>query len=162
MTISRPGAITAIFALVSSLIWAAAVSGDTIAISDGTLSVIVNKDNPVDKLTQTDLEKIFLGKRSFWKGGKIIKRCDLVEAGVEEDDTARALFSVAYLHKDLRTLKNYWIKMIFSGKRQPPVSFYRPKDVIDFVAKNRGGIGYIRPEDVTGKIKVVKIAINSD
>ena len=162
MTRARQLVLTAILALFASVAWTAAVFGDTVAISDGTLSVIVNRSNPVNKLTQSDLEKIFLGKRTFWKGGTIIKRCDLIETGEEEDDTARAIFSIAYLHKDLMTLKSYWIKMIFSGRGQPPVSFSRSEDVIDFVSKYPGGIGYIRPEDATGKIKVINIAINSD
>lgn len=162
MTSNRPRAIATIFALVVSVIWVTTVFGDSYTISDGSLLVIVNKDNPVSELTQSDLEKIFLGKRSFWKGGRIIKRCDLVEVDIEEDDTARAIFSVAYLHKDLMTLKSYWIKMIFSGRGQPPVSFSRPEDVINFVAKNPGGIGYIRPDDPTGKIKVIEIAGATD
>lgn len=127
------------------------------AASMGELVIIVNKDNPVDRLTDKDLANIFLDKKSVWGTGVTIQTCDLVEPGIDEEKTARALFSEKILRKDLYSLKNYWLKMIFSAKRRPPITKKRPGEVIDFVAQNPGGIGYIYSGAITDEVKVVEV-----
>lgn len=124
------------------------------------LIVVVNKANPVDSLTDKELANIFLGKISVWKSGDAILTCDLVEQDASEEESARARFAREYLGKDMYSLKSYWIKMIFSAKRRPPITMKSAGEVIRFVAENKGGVGYVYegqapPEDV----KVVRVRL---
>ncbi len=121
------------------------------------IAVVVHKDNPLKELSRAELAKIFLGKRNFWSWGQANDTCDLVEHGLDEQKTSRAIFSQRYLHKDLMILKNYWIKMIFSGKGHPPTRFSDAKEVINFVSGKKNRIGYLPVDKVNSKVKVLKI-----
>jgi len=121
------------------------------------IAVVVHKDNPLAELSRSELAKIFLGKRSFWPWGQASDTCDLVEPGLDGQKTSRAVFSRRYLHKDLMILKNYWIKMIFSGKGHPPARFSDAEDVINFVSGKKNRIGYLPVDKVSDKVKVLKI-----
>ena len=126
----------------------------------GQLVVVVHKDNPASHVTSADVYDIFLGKRTVWGAGGAITTCDLANPSLPEEKTARAIFTKEFIKKDLRSLKNYWIKMIFSGRGQPPVSFERPEDVIRFVSVNRGAIGYLYENQVTDEVRI--LTVNSD
>ena len=127
---------------------------------NGDLVVIVNSGNSINRLSRSDLEKIFLGKRGFWEWGKRIKTVDLIEPELKEEDTSRAVFSHSFLNRNLAALKSYWIIVIFSGKGQPPLTFGKPEDVINFVSGNQEAIGYVRKEDFPGEnMKVAKVVI---
>lgn len=121
------------------------------------LVVIVNKANAVGSITRAELSSIYLGKRKTWATGEIVKPCDLQEPGVEEEQTAMGHFSVRYINKDLSSLKNYWIKMIFSGKGDPPPLLKKVEDVIRFVSEDPGSLGYLYSDQVTGAVRVVPV-----
>jgi len=132
------------------------------ASQERALVVVVNRANPVDELSEAEVARVFLGKRSFWPNGELIKPCDLIDSGMDERNSARGVFARRYLHKELLILKNYWIKMIFSGKAQPPVSLNNPQAVVHFVRDNPGGIGYLWASDVIGDVKTVRIFLEQE
>lgn len=138
-----------------TVLWA--VSGQADASSKGELVVIVNKANPLGSISRAELSNVYLGKRKMWATGDTVKPCDLQEAGVEEEQTAMGHFSVRYIHKDMSSLKSYWIKMIFSGKGEPPPAFKKPEEVIRFVSENPGSVGYLYSDQVTGAVRVVPV-----
>lgn len=124
--------------------------------------VVVNKNNPASHISSADVYDIFLGKRVVWGSGGAVMTCDLSDPALPEEKTARARFAKEYIKKDLRSLKNYWIKMIFSGRGQPPVSFERPEDVIRFVSINHGAIGYLFENQVTDEVKVLPVNMEEE
>jgi ABC-type phosphate transport system substrate-binding protein len=121
------------------------------------LVVIANIANTVTQITVADLADIFLGKRRVWAAGGAILPCDLVEPLLPPEQTARGRFSQLYLSKDAASLKNYWIKMIFSGRGNPPIAMRSAKEVIQFVAENPGSIGYLYESQLTEEVKVVHL-----
>ncbi|VAX20037.1 hypothetical protein MNBD_NITROSPINAE02-1389 [hydrothermal vent metagenome] len=125
--------------------------------SNKKLVIVVNKNNTVDELSANELRNIFLGKMSFWPNGASVKMCDLTEPAVDDESSSRAVLARRFLHKELTTLKIYWIKMIFSGKGRPPSSVGSADEVIRFVSSHEGGIGYVEPQYVTGEVKTIKI-----
>jgi len=127
----------------------------------GPLVVIVNITNPINQLSAEELEKIYLGKRGFWEWGKPIKMVDLVEEDMNENKSARAIFSAMYMDKSLPALKSYWIRAIFSGKGQPPLVFGRREDVVNYVSQNMEAIGYVRMGEL-GADNVKSITILMD
>ncbi len=134
-----------------------AVSGQADAESKRELVVIVNKSNTLGSISRAELSSVYLGKRKMWAAGDAVKPCDLQEPGVDEEQTAMGHFSVRYLHKDMASLKSYWIKMIFSGKGEPPPAFKKPEEVIRFVSENPGSVGYLYSDQVTGAVRVVPV-----
>lgn len=134
-----------------------AVSGEADASSKRELVVIANKANAVGSISKAELSSIYLGKRRTWVTGDIVKPCDLQESGVDEEQSSMAHFSSKFLNKDIATLKNYWIKMIFSGKGEPPHVFHKAEDIIHFVSEDPAALGYIYSDQVTGAVRVVPI-----
>ncbi|MBF0292737.1 MAG: hypothetical protein HQK86_11345 [Nitrospinae bacterium] len=134
-----------------------AVIGQADASSKRELVVIVNKANSVGSISRAELSSIYLGKRKTWATGETVKPCDLQEAGVDEEQTAMGQFSARYINKDLSSLKNYWIKMIFSGKGDPPPLLKKVEDVIHFVSEDSGSLGYLYSDQVTGAVRVVPV-----
>ena len=147
-------------ALFAFIVVSAAPAAHSQTTKGWSLAIIVNKKNPVNTITQSELANIFLDKKSVWSAGMTIQTCDLIEPGVSEENSARAIFAEHILHKDMLSLKNYWIKMIFSAKRRPPVAFKHADDVIRFVSENPGGIGYVYANQVTGNVKTVQVRFN--
>lgn len=134
------------------------VVGQANASSKRELVVIVNKANTVGSMSRAELSSIYLGKRKTWAAGETVKPCDFQEAGVDEEQTAMGHFSARYIKKDLASLKNYWIKMIFSGKGDPPPLLKKVEDVIRFVSEDPGSLGYLYSDQVTGAVRVVPVA----
>lgn len=145
------------FALAGLALALWAVPGRSDAESRRELMVIVNKANAVGSITRAELSSIYLGKRKTWATGEIVKPCDFQEPGVDEEQAAMGHFSVRYINKDLSSLKSYWIKMIFSGKGDPPPIFKKAEDVIRFVSENPGSLGYLYSDQVTGAVRVVPV-----
>lgn len=134
-----------------------AVSGQAAASSKRELVVIVNKANVVGSITRAELSSIYLGKRKMWSNGDIVKPCDLHESGVDEEQATIGQFTARYINKDMSSLKSYWIKMIFSGKGEPPPVFKKPEEVIRFVSEDPGSLGYLYSDQVTGAVRVVPV-----
>lgn len=139
----------------ATLLWA--VSGEADASSKRELVVIVNKANSLGSISKAELSSIYLGKRKTWATGDIVRPCDLQEPGVEEDQTSMGHFSARYLAKDVSTLKSYWIKMIFSGKGEPPQVFKKAEEVIRFVSEDPAALGYVYSDQVTGSVRMVPV-----
>jgi hypothetical protein len=112
------------------------------------VAVIVNlsNNNALDKGT---ISKIYLGKtKSFADGGKI--------KAVGQNGTAVAkAFTQSVVGKSSSQFKAYWSKLIFTGKGTPPEVLSNDQAVIDFVASNPQGIGYIDGAKVTDAVKIV-------
>jgi ABC-type phosphate transport system substrate-binding protein len=139
----------------ATVLWA--ISGQASASSKRELVVIVNKANTAGSISKVELSSIYLGKRKTWATGDIVKPCDLQEPGVDEEQTSMSHFSAKYLNKDMPTLKSYWIKMIFSGKGEPPQVFKKAEDVIHVVSEDPASLGYVYSDQVTGSVRVLPV-----
>ncbi|MBI5816762.1 MAG: hypothetical protein HZB29_14265 [Nitrospinae bacterium] len=135
----------------------AVTGGVSYAAGKRGLVVIVNKANATASVSKAELAHLFLGKRKMWGSGEPVKVCDMAEAGEPEERSAMGTFSQNYLDRDLGTLKNYWIKMIFSGKGEPPVVFRKAEEVIRFVSEHQGGVGYVYEDQLNDQVRPVPV-----
>jgi hypothetical protein len=112
--------------------------------------VIVNPGNPQDGLDRKFLADGFLKKAVEWPDGTAIAPADL-----PGDSPVRRRFSEEVLGRSVAAVKSYWQQLIFSGRAVPPPELDADEEVIKFVVKRRGGVGYVSMgADVTG-VKVV-------
>ncbi|MCB2106257.1 MAG: hypothetical protein KDE14_01095 [Rhodobacteraceae bacterium] len=113
----------------------------TLAFADSafarTVYVIANPSIQVSKLTQDELEKIYLLRQPYWPDGRAI-----VPVNREASSDLREFFSNLVLKQSMRSLSNYWDQMHFRGK-SPPVVQGSNESVIAFVRKIPGAIGYV-------------------
>jgi len=113
--------------------------------------VIVHPENPVVSLTKKETSNLFLKKKSRW---------DETETKVEPvdlDSDVRDVFSQEVLRRSASAIKSFWQKQIFAGKEVPPPELKSESEVIAFVARRPGAIGYVSAAARLEGVKEVSI-----
>jgi ABC-type phosphate transport system substrate-binding protein len=103
-----------------------------------TFVVIVNAANAAT-LTRDEIANVFLKRITRWPGGGgPVAVVDAVPGSPVRED-----FSRTVLHRGTPAVEAYWQQQIFSGRDVPPVQKDSDAEIVAFVRKNRGGIGYV-------------------
>jgi hypothetical protein len=105
---------------------------------EAEFAVIVNAGNPVQSLSRAEVSRLFLKQAPAWPTQE---RASVVDLG--EDSPVRQAFSRAVVRRSVAEVNVYWQQMIFSGRAVPPPKKTRDEEVIDFVARHPGGLGYV-------------------
>jgi len=114
--------------------------------------VIVNAANPHGWLDRDFVADAFLIKVSRWNDGQPIRPVDL-----RGDSVTRRKFSNDVLRRSIAAVRNYWQQLIFSGRGLPPPELDSDADVIKFVVRNRGAIGYVSGAAELGAARAVMV-----
>jgi len=116
----------------------------------GDIMVIGNKDVPVSELSINEIRSIFLGEKVKWNNDQaitfVILKTDLHDAFLKE-----------YVGNTASQYRNYWRKMVFTGKSKSPKSFNTPEELIGYISDTRGAIGYIPSEAYQDKVKTISV-----
>ncbi len=115
--------------------------------------IIANKDVPETTLSQQEIQEIFLGKRVQWIDNSRIR---FVTVGEPE---VHSMFLKQYVKLSDSDWKIYWKRMVFTGRGLPPQTISTEAEVIDFVAKTKGAVGYVSSDGlpITPEKDTVKI-----
>jgi ABC-type phosphate transport system substrate-binding protein len=100
--------------------------------------VIVNPNNPSTSADREFVADAFLKKTTSWPNGETIRPVDL-GAG----SSVRRQFSDEILRRSVAEVKGYWQQRIFSGRDVPPPELDSDDDVVRYVLKYDGAIGYV-------------------
>ena len=98
------------------------------------------------------MSELFLGKVRRWDHGEAVAPVDR-----SARSSVRAGFSKNVHHKSVGAVKSYWQQMIFSGKGVPPLELHSDAEVVAYVQRNPGAIGYVSGSTSLNKVKVVEI-----
>jgi hypothetical protein len=100
--------------------------------------VIVHPHNSAASVERAFLTEAFLKKVASWPGGEALRPVDLIPSS-----PVRRSFSEEVLHRSVADVKGYWQQRIFSGRDVPPPEFDTDEDVIKYVLKYEGAVGYV-------------------
>jgi len=114
--------------------------------------VIVNPGSQAAAVDRQFLEDAFLKKVTTWPNGEVIRPVDLAP-----DSPVRARFTHDVLNRTVEAVKGYWQQRIFSGRDVPPPEFAVDDDVVKFVLKHTGGLGYVSGGASVGDAKTVAV-----
>jgi ABC-type phosphate transport system substrate-binding protein len=103
-----------------------------------TYEIIVNSSNPSNSRGREFLTDAFLKKITSWPNGETIRPVDL-----PPNSPVRKRFTEEVLHRSVSEVKGYWQQRIFSGRDVPPPELDSDDDVVKYVNKYEGGIGYV-------------------
>lgn len=120
------------------------------ALASADVVVVVSAQNANYALDKSDVEQIFLGKKSSFPDGS-----KAVPIDQNEGSAARAEFNKEVLGKTDSQLKAYWSRLIFTGKGTPPKESGNDADVKALIAQNPNLVGYIDDSAVDETVKVV-------
>ena len=116
------------------------------------IAVVVNQDNPVEKLSYSDLRKIFAGERRTWAGGTVV-RLVVRPPGTRERDVLLRL-----LQMDETDYEQYWTAKVYRGEAQfPPLVLSSVGMTREAIVTYPGAIALIESTDVKPDMKVLKI-----
>ncbi len=117
-----------------------------------TFQIIVNSANPQTSLRRAYISKLFLRKVSTWDHGGEVSAADMpVRSPV------RAQFSQGIHGKSASAVKSHWQQQIFSGRGVPPPEFSSNSEVVAYVRRHPGAIGYVSASASTKGVNVIEI-----
>lgn len=100
--------------------------------------VIVNPKNPIQNVDRGFLANAFLKKIKHWPDDGAIQPVDL-----KPNSHTRREFTETILHRSVSGIKSYWQQLIFSGRDVPPPELANDDEIIQYVLKQPGAIGYV-------------------
>lgn len=112
-------------------------------------SVIVNANNTAN-ISKQDVANIFLAKRKTFPDGNNTTPLNHIE---QKD--ARSAFDKKILGKDLKHVKAYWARLIFTGKAMPIETKKSDEEILRAVSDDPNAIGYVESSKVTDDVRVV-------
>lgn len=114
--------------------------------------VVVSAQNPVESISRSELVDLYLGRRTQFEHGDSVVLVDQREGSV-----AHRTFYSEYLDRSPADIKAHWSRLIFTGRGQPPRTVPDGAAMADTVAGNPRAIGYLAPEYVDERLRVVRI-----
>jgi hypothetical protein len=127
-------------------------AGASLATSAPPWRVVVNQGNPLTVVERRFLADAFLKKTTRWPTGDGIRPVDQ-----REESPVRLRFSDDVVGRSVAAVKNYWAQLVFSGRELPPPELENDEDVVRFVAKNAGGVGYVSAAANVERVKVLTV-----
>lgn len=117
------------------------------------LAIVVHKDTEVDNLSMYELRNIFLANQQFWPNRS---RIILLVRAPESDERDFVLDSIYRM--DEARFRQYWIAKMFRAEvpRGPKIVFSTDM-TLDLVVAIPGSISFMRADDVTDEIKLIRI-----
>ncbi len=116
------------------------------------IAVVVNKANPVDKLTRSELIDLFMGKYVAFPDDN---KATPVELKGEHD--IKIEFYKSLVGLPLSQVNAYWSRLRFTGRKRAAVFQSNEAELIDFIIANEQAIGYLPQSLITKDLKVVYI-----
>jgi ABC-type phosphate transport system substrate-binding protein len=118
------------------------------------LVFVVNRKNPVQTLSLTDVRMMLLGERSYWPNGN---RVTVVMREPEQPERDAIIRLVCRMND--RDYMRAVLRAVFTGELQSvPKLLGTPIGVIRFVYNVPGAIGYVLASEVDETVKIVRLS----
>lgn len=115
-----------------------------------TLVVVVNKNNPVEELTKSEVIDIFMGKYIAYPNGNSASPLEL-----EDPHEIKKVFYQRLIGRSLASVNSYWARLKFTGHARKAETLASEDEVIAVINSTNSAIGYISTSKLTSDLKVV-------
>ena len=100
--------------------------------------IVVSDDVDITQLSKSDLENIFLGRKTLWSNGKRIK------IGLCSENSKKLnQFLIENIGQNKRRFKKYWLKKVFAGYGRAPKIFDNNDKALKFIKEQENSIAYM-------------------
>lgn len=131
----------------TSLVMMVAVSVTALSAEE---TVILNGASALASLSEDDLKDYYLGKKASWPDGSKVVVVVLKEGASHEKLMSK-------LGKSTSQFTTGWKKLVFTGKGAMPEQVGSEDDLVSFVAKTPGSIGFVDAGKVKEGVKAVPV-----
>jgi ABC-type phosphate transport system substrate-binding protein len=126
-------------------------AGDGLARADEAVAVVVDRDNPKNDISLSELKEIFQAKRKEWQDGARIVVLDL------EPGPVRDAFNKAVLGMDQSAVDQFWVEQKVRGAGSAP-KVVNAGTAVKLVPRVRGAVSYVPLSAVDASVKVLTVA----
>ena len=120
------------------------------------VKIIANPSVKADSISAEELKSVFLEEKSSLTDGS------RVEPVLAKGGSAHDAFVKEYLGRTEASLQTYYRTLVFTGKGSMPKAEASDSDVVAYVARTRGAIGYVGPGTSTEGVKTLAVAGSDD
>lgn len=103
----------------------------------GNIRIIANRSVRAEAVSASEIKSVFLEERNSLRDGTH------VEPVLSKRGPAHAAFLREYLATNDDGLRNYYRSLVFTGKGSMPKALPSDEEIVAYVAKTRGAIGYV-------------------
>ncbi len=103
----------------------------------GNVKIIANPSVQAESISAAEVKSVFLEERNSLRDGTH------VEPVLATGSPAHAAFLKAYLGQSDDSLQDYYRTLVFTGKGLMPKALRSDEEVVAYVARTRGAIGYV-------------------
>lgn len=135
------------FSVASLVLWSCL----TAAALGANLQVIANPSVRASVVSSEELKGVFLATRTALSDGSHVNPV-LLKSGVVHE-----IFVRQYVGKSNSALETYYRSLLFTGKGLIPKSLGSEKQVVQYVAKTKGAVGYVSTDTPISGVKVLDV-----
>jgi len=117
----------------------------------GDVRIIANPSVRADAISAEEIKSIFLQERNSLRDGTH------VEPVLSKGGPAHAAFLKDYLSQNDDALQNYYRTLVFTGKGSMPKALRSDEEVVGYVARTRGAIGYVSSTVTLDGVKTLTV-----
>lgn len=114
--------------------------------------VVVNPRNPVPRLSQSQVTRIYLGKLQGWSINGQIQPVSPVDQ--HADSPVRVAFSQRVLRRSVSETASYWRQELYAGRNVPPIE-QTEAEALETVRTVVGAIAYVSDKADLRGVKIV-------
>ena len=114
------------------------------------LVVVINKLNPIESLTRSQVIDIYMGRFLTFPDGSPAEPLDL-----QSNSRLKEKFYLTLVNQNERKVNAYWSRLLFSGRAKPPLEVSSIEEALQQVIEAKSKMAYIPQSAVTHSVKVV-------
>jgi ABC-type phosphate transport system substrate-binding protein len=130
---------------------ALSVCATTSAARAADLKVIANPSVGASSVSADELKNVFLITKTSLSDGSH------VEPVLEKGGPTHEAFIKEYLGKSDAALQTYYRSLVFTGKASMPKTLGADAEVVAYVAKTKGAVGYVGAGTSTAGVKTLEV-----
>jgi hypothetical protein len=123
----------------------------TVALQAADIKVIANPSVGASSVSTEELKGVFLATKTSLSDGSH------VEPVLEKGGPTHEAFVKEYLGKTDAALQTYYRGLVFTGKASMPKTVASDAEVVAYVAKTKGAVGYVSAGAGTAGVKTLEV-----
>lgn len=125
------------------------------SLAGSNVKVIANPSVTIDFISAGELKRVFLLQTKKLKDGSV------VEPVLQKQGKVHDTFSRQFLNRDGEEIQIYYHGIVFTGKGSMPREVSSDAEMVSYVARSRGAIGYVSDGTNTDGVRVLTVARES-
>jgi ABC-type phosphate transport system substrate-binding protein len=115
------------------------------------IKIIANSSVGASSVSSDELKGVFLATKSSLSDGSH------VEPVLEKEGPAHEAFLKEFIGKTDSAFETYYRSLVFTGKASMPKTTASDADMVAYVAKTKGAIGYVSAGAATAGVKTLEV-----